>query len=185
MDDKRIVALFFERDESAIHETDRKYRPYLTRIARNILCDREDEEECVSDTYLRAWNAIPPHDPQHLSTFLGKITRRLALDRFTARTAEKRGGGTVPLLLEEFRDCLPDQASDTVTDTLVLRDALNRFLRGLSAEHRRMFVCRYWYADSVRDIARQHNSSESRVKMILLRTRRDLKHFLESEDIGL
>ena len=185
MEDKQIVALFWKRDERALRETDRQYRPYLTRVAHNILCDRQDEEECVNDTYLRAWNAIPPHEPVRLSTFLGKITRRLALDRFAARTAEKRGGGTVPLLLEEFRDCLPEQTTDRVTDTIVLRDALNRFLRGLSSEHRRIFVCRYWYADSVRAIARQHNSSESRIKMILLRTRRDLKHFLESEDIGL
>ena len=104
MEDHRIVALFWERDERAVEETDRKYRPYLTRIAHNILDDARDEEECVNDTYLRAWNAIPPHEPQRLSVFLGKITRRLALDRYAARTAEKRGSGTLPALLEEWRD---------------------------------------------------------------------------------
>lgn len=185
MEDHRIVDLFLKRDESAIRETDRKYRAYLTHIARNVLCDREDTEECVNDTYLRAWNAIPPHEPTRLSTFLGKITRRLALDRYASRTAEKRGGGTLPLLLEEWRDCLPDQTTDTTTDNVALRDALNRFLKNLSAEHRRMFLRRYWYLDSIRDIARQFGCGESRVKMILLRTRRELKLFLESEDIAL
>ena len=185
MDDQRIVALFWKRDECAIEETDRKYRIYLTRIAHNILWNAPDEEECVNDTYLRAWNAIPPHEPTRLSTFLGKITRRLALDRYAALTAEKRGGGTVPQLLEEWRDCLPSSHTDTVTDDLVLRDALCRFLRGLPTERRRMFLRRYWYADSVRDIARDFGCGESRVKMSLLRTRQELKEFLEKEEISL
>ncbi len=185
MEDARIVALFLERDETAICETEHKYRSYLLHIARNILRDREEEEECVSDTYLRAWNAIPPHQPTRLSTFLGKITRRLALDRYAARTAQKRGGGTVPLLLEEFRDCLPTQTADTVTDTLVLRDALNRFLRKLPPDQRQIFVRRYWYGDAIHNITRQFGGSESRIKMSLLRTRRELKQFLESEEIYL
>ncbi len=185
MEDTHIVALFLKRDECAIRETDRQYRAYLMHIARHILCSRQDAEECVNDTYLRAWNAIPPHEPTRLSAFLGKITRRLALDRYAARTADKRGGNTIPVLLDELQDCLPDPTSDIVTDTLVLRDALNRFLRHLSPESRRIFVRRYWYCDSVRDIAQAFGGSESRIKMNLLRTRRELKLFLESEEICL
>ena len=184
MDDQRIVALFWNRDERAIEETDRKYRPYLTCIAHNILDDRQDEEECVNDTYLRAWNAIPPHEPQRLSAFLGKITRRLALDRTAARTAEKRGGGTLPQLLEEWRDCLPAAQGDP-TDDLALRDALCRFLRSLPATRRQIFLRRYWYADPIAEIARRFGCGESRVKMSLSRTRGELKAFLEKEEIHL
>lgn len=183
MEDDRIVRLFWDRAETAIDETDRKYRRYLLRIARNILGNDRDAEECVNDTYLRAWNAIPPHEPRQLSTFLGKITRRLALDRYDALTAQKRGGGTVPVLLEEWRDCLPATGGDAVADELTLRDALNRFLRTLPTGRRRMFLRRYWYADSIRDIARDAGCGESKVKMALLRTRRELKEFLEKENI--
>lgn len=185
MEDEHIVALYWEREESAIDETDRKYRRYLTRIARNILINEQDAEECVNDTYLRAWHAIPPHHPARLATFLGKITRRLALDRYAARTADKRGGGQMTELLEEWRDCLPAGSGDTVTDDLVLKEAFNRFLRGLPAERRRIFLRRYWYADPIREIALDYGCGESRVKMLLLRTRRELKEFLEKESIEI
>ena len=184
MEDKHIVSLFLERNEQALTETRRVYHRYLTRIALGVLHDPQDTEECVNDTYLRAWNAIPPHQPKRLSVFLGKITRRLALDRYTALTAQKRGGGTTAALLEEWRDALPDKDGDP-TDDLAIRDALNRFLRQLPAEKRRVFIRRYWYGDPIHTIATSHHSTESRIKMILSRTREELKTFLEKEEISL
>ncbi len=185
MDDSRIVTLFWERDESAIHRADEKYKVYLSSIARNILGNDQDAEECVNDTYLRAWNAIPPNRPASLSSYLGKITRRLALDKYASLTAQKRGGSTLPELLEEWRSCLPTDGGDTVPDEVVLRDTLNRFLRALPADRRRMFLRRYWYADPIRTIAQNTGSSESKVKMALLRTRQELKEFLEKETVTL
>ena len=184
MDDKHIVALFLARDEQALTETKRIYHRYLTRIAQGVLHNPQDTEECVNDTYLRAWNAIPPHEPKRLSVFLGKITRRLALDRYIALTADKRGGGTTADLLEEWRDALPDEDGDP-TDDLAIRDALNRFLRQLPAEKRRVFIRRYWYGDAIRDIADVNHATESRIKMMLTRTRGELKEFLEKEGITI
>ena len=184
MEDKRIVALYWERDEQALKETRQAYHRYLTRIARNILPTEQDTEECVNDVYLRAWNAIPPHRPARLSTFLGKITRRLALDRYAALTADKRGGGTTAALLEEWRDALPDTDGDP-TDDLAIRDALNRFLRQLPAEKRRVFIRRYWYGDTIATIAADRHATESAVKMTLSRIRGELKTFLEKEGIAL
>ncbi len=185
MDDAHIVALYFDRNEAAIEETNRRFRPYLTRIARNILTSEQDAEECVNDTYLRAWNAIPPHRPVRLATFLGKIARRLALDRYAALTAEKRGGGQTETLLEEWRDCLPQTDGGQFADDLALKDAFDRFLQGLPAHKRRLFVRRYWYAEPIATLARDAGQSESSVKMQLLRTRCQLREFLEKENIAI
>ena len=184
MDDKRIVELFFERNEQALTETRQKYSHYLHRVAHNILQNPQDAEECVNDTYLRAWNAIPPHRPSQLSAFLGKITRRLALDRYAVLTADKRGGGTQAAILEEWRDALPDTEGDP-TDNVAVRDALSRFLRQLPADKRRMFIRRYWYGDTIAAIATDSHATESAVKMTLSRTRGELKAFLEKEGIAL
>ena len=184
MDDKRIVALFLARDEQALTETRQKYNRYLYRVAHNILQNEQDAEECVSDTYLRAWNAIPPHRPSRLSVFLGKITRRLALDRYAALTADKRGGGTQAAILEEWRDALPHTQGDPADD-MAVRDALSRFLRQLPADKRRTFVRRYWYGDTIAAIATANHATESAVKMTLSRTRGELKTFLEKEGIAL
>lgn len=184
MDDKRIVELFFARDERALTETRQKYNRYLYRVAHNILQNEQDTEECVSDTYLRAWNAIPPHRPSRLSVFLGKITRRLALDRYAALTADKRGGGTQAAILEEWRDALPHTQGDPADD-MAVRDALSRFLRQLPADKRRTFIRRYWYGDTIAAIATANHATESAVKMTLSRTRGELKTFLEKEGIAL
>ena len=183
MDDKRIVELYFVRDEQALTETKEKYSRYLHRVAHNILQNPQDAEECVNDTYLRAWNAIPPHRPSRLSVFLGKITRRLALDRYAALTADKRGGGTTAHLLEEWRDAIPEGGDPA--DDLAVRDALSRFLRQLPADKRRVFIRRYWYGDTIAAIANHSHATESRIKMILARTRDELKTFLEKEGIAL
>ena len=184
MDDKRIVELFFARDEQALTETKEKYSRYLHRVAHNVLQNQQDAEECVNDTYLRAWNAIPPHRPSRLSVFLGKITRRLALDRYAALTADKRGGGTQAAILEEWRDALPHTEGDPADD-MAVREALSRFLRQLPADKRRTFIRRYWYGDSIPTIATDYPSTESRIKMMLARTRDELKTFLEKEGISL
>lgn len=184
MEDKRIVKLFFARDEQALIETRQKYNRYLLRVAHNILPNQQDAEECVGDTYLRAWNAIPPHCPSRLSVFLGKITRRLALDRYAALTADKRGGSTQAAILEEWRDALPDGGGDPADD-MAVRDALSRFLRQLPADKRRVFIRRYWYGDTIAVIAGAQRSTESRIKMMLARTRDELKTFLEKEGIAL
>ena len=184
MDDKRIVELFFERNEQALTETKEKYSRYLHRVAHNILQNQQDAEECVNDTYLRAWNAIPPHRPSRLSVFLGKIARRLALDRYAALTADKRGGGNQAAILEEWRDALPDTDGDP-TDDMAVRDALSRFLRQLPADKRRPFIRRYWYGDTITAIATDSHATESAVKMTLSRTRGELKTFLEKEGIAL
>lgn len=184
MEDQYIVDLFFRRDEQALSEARRKYSRYLLRIAYNILQNQQDAEECLNDTFLRAWNAIPPHRPQRLGVFLGKIARHRALDRYAALTAEKRGGSTQAQVLEEWRDCLPANDGDPADD-LTVRDALSRFLQQLPAEPRHIFIRRYWYGDSVRTIATACHATESRIKMTLSRTREQLKTFLEKEGISL
>ena len=184
MDDKRIVELYFARDEQALTEIRQKYSRYLHRVAHNILQNAQDAEEGVNDTYLRAWNAIPPHRPSRLSVYLGKITRHLALDRYAALTADKRGGGNQAAILEEWRDALPDGDGDPADD-MAVRDALNRFLRQLPADKRRTFIRRYWYGDTITAIATAQHSTESRIKMMLARTRDELKTFLEKEGIAL
>ncbi|MBQ5841374.1 MAG: sigma-70 family RNA polymerase sigma factor [Clostridia bacterium] len=183
MEDARIIDLYFARDEAAIAETGRRYGRYLTTVARNILRNEQEAEECVNDTYLRAWEAIPPHRPARLAAFLGKITRRLALDRYASLTAQKRGGGQTEELLEEWKDCLPQTDGRRYADDLALKDAFNRFLRSLPADKRRLFVRRYWYAAPISALARELGQKESSIKMQLMRLRQQLRDFLEKEDM--
>ena len=186
MDDKQIIDLYWARSESAIAETDRKYRKYCHRIAFNILADSQDSEECVNDTYLKAWSVIPPKRPVKLSTFLGKITRNLALNRYEKRTAEKRGGGEVSVALDELAECVPDANSvERMVDNRILTDKLNMFLEELPAESRRIFLRRYWELCSIHEIAEFYGISESKVKVSLFRTRGKLRSFLEQEGIAL
>lgn len=150
MEDAQIVALYFRRDEAAITETDRKYGPFCRRMAENILTLREDAEECVNDAYLRAWNAMPPRRPGLLSTFLGKLTRNVAINRYWRNTAQKRGGGVAALVLGEIEELV--SGSDSVEgemDRKELVRAINDFLGRLPEEKRSIFVCRYWYFDRV------------------------------------
>lgn len=182
MEDKQIVELYFRRSEQAIAETDTKYGPYCYSIAYNILTNREDSEESVSDTYMAAWNAMPPRRPAILATFLGKITRHLSIDRWRSRNACKRGGGEMVLALEELDACVSGEES---AEQKYLRKELsvfiNRFLDALSETERSVFLCRYWYLDSISDIAEQFAFSESKVKSMLSRTRGKLRRELERE----
>ena len=182
MDDKQIVALYFARSEQAIAETARKYGKYCFSIARNILQNHSDAEETVNDTYIGAWNSIPPHRPAILSTYLGKITRRQALKRWAANRTLKRGGGEMSLALEELAGCIPsDFDVESRIEAEELTRILNSFVRNLPQTERNVFLCRYWYLDSVEAIARQQNFSQSKVKSMLSRTRKKLYAHLQKE----
>ncbi len=186
MDDRQIIALYNERSEAALSETAKKYGRYCRTVAYNILLNEEDSEECVNDTWLRAWDSIPPQCPERLSAFLGKITRNLALNRYKHNTREKRGGGQTVLVLEELAECIPgaDRTEEAVEEALLV-DVLNRFLEELPTEKRKIFLRRYWYLSSVKEIVVDFGLSESNVKMTLLRLRRKLKQTLEKEGIIL
>lgn len=186
MEDRQIVDLYWERSERAISETAKKYGRYCHYIAFNILHDPEDSEECVNDTYMRAWDSIPPHRPNGLKTFLGKIARNLALNRYKNLTAEKRNFGKVPLAIDELHECIPDADNvDHIVDDMMLVDIFNRFLASQSLDQRRIFMRRYWYFSSIKEISADYGMSESKVKMSLLRSRNELKKLLEKEGVTL
>ena len=176
MEDTAIVQLYWDRDERAISATSEKYGGYCAAIAVNILGDRADAEECVNDTYLRAWNAMPPHKPHVLSTFLGKIVRNLSLNRWRQNTAEKRGGGMLPAVLEELAEVVSgaEDVERKVEETALI-SAINDFLSQLSPERRSMFICRYWRTDSVADIAARCGMTPGAVTMTLSRLRAALR----------
>ena len=186
MNDKQIIELFNERSEDAIAKTSEKYGSFCYYIAEHILHDRQDSEECVNDTYLKAWETIPPRAPNKLSAYLGKITRNLALGKYRYNNRKKRGDGVNAEVLEELAECIAasENTEDAVEEKLVV-DVLNRFLRELSEERRKMFLQRYWYMNSIKEIAAEWSVSESKVKMTLLRVRAELKQRLESEGIYL
>lgn len=184
MEDSRIVELFLQRDESAISETQRKYGNYLTKIAYNILADVEDSRESVNDTYLKAWYSIPPQMPSVLSTFLGRITRQISIDIYRKRNAKKRQGSEYALALDELYDCAsPEGMPEKEVEAQLLAKCIGDYLMTLSEEKRNVFVRRYYFIDSVRDIADCFGISEAKVKSILHRTRLGLKQYLEKEDL--
>lgn len=186
MDDRQIVELYWSREEQAIRETKEKYGNYCYSIAHHILQNREDAEECVNDTYLGAWRSMPPHRPRYLSTFLGRITRNLSLKKWRERHAAKRGGGEAALTLEELKDCIPaPKTVEEEIETKALAEIIDSFLRDCPAEERQIFLCRYWFFDSVKEIAKEFGYSESKVKMQLLRTRQKLRERLEQEGVAL
>ena len=186
MEDTEIIALYWARDERAVSETAEKYGRYCHSVAYRILQNKEDSEECVNDTYTGAWNAIPPHRPELFSAFLAKITRRISLNRLRSETTERRGGGQYTVTLEELTECIPSSlsAEDTL-ETHELTRIINKFLDGLSTDERRVFLCRYWYLDPIKDIAKRFSFGESKVKMMLKRTREKLLIHLEKEGITL
>lgn len=184
MEDSQIIDLYFQRSEEAISQTGIKYGSYCFSIAFHILSNREDAAEAVNDSYFACWNAIPPHRPRSFPAFLGKITRRISLTRWESGRAAKRGGGEVPLALEELADCIPSgQDPAQMIEGAELTRLLNAFVRSLPDDQRRVFLCRYWYLEPIPDIARQFGFSQSKVKSMLLRTRRRLRAILEKEGI--
>ena len=183
-EDQKIIDLYWNRSENAITETAVKYGRYCTSIAYGILKSREDAQECVSDTYLTAWNAIPPRRPADLGTYLGKITRNLSIDRLRARNRDKRGGGEMPLALEELEEVVV--GSDSPENEAIRKElaaSMNRFLRKLTVQERYVFVRRYWYLDSLADIAKNTGFSGSKVASMLFRLRGRLKKQLIKEEL--
>ncbi len=184
MEDEKIVALYFERREEAIAETEKKYGGYLSSIAFHIVGDFEDARECVNDTYNDAWNSIPPHRPCVLSAFLGKITRRIAIDRLRRSHAQKRGGGELTFALGELSECCGEgQEIEDALEKKRLSEAVGTFLHRLPETQRSVFLSRYFYLDSIAEIAERFGFSESRVKSMLWRSREKLRRVLLEEDL--
>jgi len=182
MNDEAIVNLYWQRNEAAITETQRTYDAYLTKIAYNILADREDSRESVNDTYLAAWNSMPPHRPKVLSAYLAKLTRRISIDMFRKRTRDKRGGSEYALSLSELDECIP--AGDRTVqeaDLHALAQSVNRYLRTLPPLQRNVFIGRYFYADSLQEVAAYYRMSIPKTKSMLHRTRQGLKTYLTKE----
>lgn len=179
MDDHSIIQLYWDRNDQAIQATSQQYGHYCKSIARNILNNEEDAEECVNDTYLSAWNAMPHHWPQHLAAFLGRITRNLSFNKYKHNHAEKRGGGEIALVLNELTDCVSD-ADDVegAIDRQELVRAINAFVKSLPAHKRNLFVRRYWYADPLSEIAKDYEKSPGTLSKTLERTRKQLKAYL-------
>lgn len=186
MEDAEIIDLYFRRDEKAIKETDAKYGRLLFKVANNILCSSSDSEECVNDTYLKAWNSIPPNEPESLRSFTAKIARNNAINMLEKRTALKRGLGQMNAVLDELEECIPsDKTVEDGVDERALTELLNKFLKGLPKRSRVIFIKKYWGLESVKDIAERLKISESNVKVTLYRTREKLKELLTAEGVNL
>lgn len=186
MEDHAIVSLFWQRDERAITAADAKYGAFCLAIAYNILGNREDSEECRNDTWLRTWNSIPPQKPLSLRAFVARITRNLALDRYRADHSLKRGGGELPLVLDELSLCAADLATPAdEARTVALKESISRFLAALPARERDIFVARYVLVTPVRTIAQQLHLKERHVSSLLSRTRERLRKYLREEDFDV
>ena len=184
MDDLEIIELYFCRDEKALTETARKYGNYCYTVAFNVLNSIEDSKETVNDTYFELWNTIPPERPTVLSAFIGKITRRLAIGRWRKNTAVKRGGGEFEVTLDELSECISNNTNvEKIVEGKLVVSTINEFLKKLPDTERNVFICRYWYADSVKSVAKQFGFSESKVKSMLMRTRTKLKQKLAEEGL--
>ena len=182
MKDEEIIELYWNRDQRAIRETQNSYQRYCGRIAGNILASFEDREECLNDTWLRAWNSMPDQRPAALKLYLGRLTRWLCLDRLRREGREKRGGGEFSVAWEELEDCLAAPGTpEGHLEQAELAGILKRFLAGLRKEERTVFLARYWFGCSIAEIARTHNCGQSKIKTMLHRTRKKLQQTLREE----
>ena len=181
MEDLKIIELYFARSEEAIRQTQKKYGRYCFAIANNILCDESDSQECVNDTYLMVWDTIPPKKPERFSVYIGKLTRNLSISKLRKNNALKRSTKS-DVVWDEIEDLIPDPVAD-LADTVILKEAINRFLRELSKKDRMIFVKRYWYMSPSKDIAKDLGVSDSYVRLKLFRLRNDFKEFLSREGI--
>lgn len=180
MEDSKIVDLYWQRSELAIPETERKYGSYCHKIALNICGSREDAEECVNDTWLRAWNRMPDERPGILSAFLGTITRNFAIDRYRLYSCKKRGGGETELALDELGECVPSQLDvEKTLEEHELEETVRKFVLSLNETERNVFLSRYWYLASIAEISQRLHCSESRTKSMLFRLRKKLSVWLE------
>lgn len=186
MEDSEIVDLYWDRDEAAIAHTQDKYDRYLTKIAWNILANAEDSRESVNDTYLAAWNSMPPHRPGVLSTYLGKITRRISIDCFRGRNRDKRRPSQYALSLEELGECVSGgNTTEEIVNVKLLADSIGIYLRLQSPRARTAFLARYYYLDSLKEVAAACGMTESQTKSLLYRTRVGLKEYLRKEGFDL
>lgn len=185
MEDRQIIALYHRRNEDAIAATNEKYGPLCRRIAGNILTVREDAEECVSDTWLTAWQRMPPDLPRSLGAFLGRITRNLAISRYRAHHAQKRYAG-LEVQLSELEECVPGGASPAeAVERQALAELISRWLEGLPREERQLFLRRYWYGDTLEALAREQGCRPNRLAQKMKRLRQSLRRYLESEGVSL
>ena len=186
MEDAEIVALYWARNEDAITQTKAKYGAYLNTVANNILADLEDSQECVSDTLLAAWRSMPDNRPKNLRTYLGKITRQVSIDLYRRRNRMKRYASEYAISLEELGDSFTDgRTPEDELNAKLLTETVNRFLRTLPDEARNTFIGRYYFFDSVKNVARYCGMSESKCKSMLYRTRQSLKVYLQKEGFDL
>ncbi len=181
MNDSQIVGLYLKRNENAIRETEKKYGRLCRRIAHNLLGNSEDAEECENDTYLGVWNSIPPELPRSLAAYVCRIARNLALKRLEYKSAEKRSAEAL-VSLEELEELFPQGANDELDDGVLTR-AIEDFLRGEKEDARNVFMRKYWFFDSISDIAEAYSFSESKVKSMLFNTRKRLKDYLIKEGL--
>lgn len=182
MEDSQIVELYWQKNADAITETNSKYGAYCFTIANNILHSREDAEECVNDTWLNAWNAIPPQKPGNLQMFLAKITRNLSCNRFNARAAAKRGGGEFAYVLDELAECLVSESDvESTYESRELGQSIRRFVRELPERDGNVFVRRYFFIEPVAAIAKRYGLTKNNVLVILSRTRKKLRTYLMKE----
>ena len=182
MQDQEIISLYWKRDETAIKETKNKYEHYLFKIAQNILNDSLDSEECVNDTYLKAWNSIPPHSPIHFSLYLAKITRELSIDLLRYKCRMKRYSSQYTCSISELEECIGEKTSSKdLIDLELLKETIQSFLDTLPKEEQSIFLERYYFMDSVADIAKHHTFSVSKTKSILHRMRKQLRLHLLKE----
>lgn len=186
MEDSEIIGLYWQRSEKAVSATEEKYGGYCAAISGRILIDPEDARECVNDTWLAAWNSIPPQKPERLGVYLGRLTRNISLNRAKATAAEKRGAGQRALALAELEECVPAPGGvEEAVEERELTQALNKFLYGQSAPRRNIFIRRYWYLVPIRELAEEYGMNENAVTSLLFRMRKQLKRFLEQEGILL
>ena len=182
MKDLDIVNLYWDRNEDAIHQTQMKYGAYLAKVSYNILADFEDSKECVNDTYLAAWNSMPTNRPNNLATYLGKITRQISIDVFRKKHREKRYASEYAISLDELGDSFSDGVTpEQELDAKLLDEAINCFVRALPDMAQKTFVGRYYFFDSLKEIASYCGMTESKVKIHLFRTRQKLKLYLKKE----
>ena len=182
MNDSQIVNMYWERNEKAVEETQKKYGSFCYSVAYSILCNEEDAKESVNDTYLDAWNSIPPHKPSVLSAFLGKITRRISIDKWRNKNAARRGGGQITDTLDELAECIPDSNGiEKQLEEKALNETINSFIKSLPKKEQKIFICRYWYLDSIKSISEQFGFSQSKVTSMLFRIREKLRKILMEE----
>jgi len=184
LNDTEILDLYFAREQQALEETQKKYGHYCYSIAFRILHDQEDSDECVNDTWLKAWNSIPPNRPEHFNLFLGTITRNLSFDRWKKKKAKKRGEGEMFLVIDELAECIPAVGStEEAVEAAELRRLINEFLKTLPEKECNVFLRRYWYSEECQAIADRYGMKLNSVKTSLFRVRGKLKSYLEKQGI--